>query len=232
MSQPAGRMQNKIHRLDVAQAQQRIWQDCIPITEYEMITVRDGLHRVLAEPIRSPINVPAHTNSAVDGYAISHQDIAAQGPRRLKVIGTARAGHPFSGELTSGQAVRIMTGAVLPAGAATVIMQEQVQVAGDLIEIDSHGRAGDNVRQAGEDLARGSIALAQGKRLLPADIGLLASLGINEIKVFRRLRVAFFSTGDELRSLGEPLGQGEIYDSNRYTLLAMLKALDLSLIHI
>jgi molybdopterin molybdotransferase len=230
MSQPASKLETQAFKLDVEQAQQRIWQDCTSISGYQKITLRDALHRILAESIQSPINVPAYTNSAVDGYALHHQDIPAQGKQRLAIIGRAFAGAPFEGTLRAGQAVRIMTGAVLPVGADCVIMQEQVRVSQDQIEIGAQHKIGENVRRAGEDLAVGEVALAPGKRLLPADLGLLASLGINELRVWRRLRVAFFSTGDELRSLGEPLAKGQIYDSNRYTILGMLKALDLELI--
>jgi len=230
MSQPANIIESDIKRLDVEQAQQRIWHDCTPIHGYQQITVREALHRILAEPIRSPINVPAYTNSAVDGYAIQHNDLSDKKNSRFMLVGTSWAGTPFDGEVSSGQAVRIMTGAVLPNGADTVIMQEDVDKQGEHITVRGQHKPGVNIRLAGEDLSAGGVALAQGKRLLPADLGLLASLGINEIKVYRRLRVAFFSTGDELRSLGEPLGKGEIYDSNRYTLLGMLKALDMDVI--
>jgi len=230
MSQPADVLGTHEFQLDVAEAQQRIWQDCTPVTGYQMITVREALHRILAESIASPINVPAFTNSAVDGYAVLSADIPQTGRQRLQVIGTAFAGEPFPGTLQSGQAVRIMTGAVIPEGADCVVMQEQVQIHQDTVEIGSQHRAGENIRRAGEDLAVGAAALSTGRRLEPADLGLLASLGINEIRVRRRLRVAFFSTGDELRSLGEPLAEGQIYDSNRYTLAGMLKALDLELI--
>ncbi len=230
MSQPAGKLDPHEFKLDVSEAQHRIWQDCTPITDYQMISVREALHRILAEAIISPIDVPAYTNSAVDGYAILSTDIPEQGRQKLQVIGTAFAGEPFTGELQPGQAVRIMTGAVIPEGANCVVMQEQVQLHQSHVEISGQHRGGENIRRAGEDLAAGAIALAEGKRLIPADLGLLASLGVNEIRVRRRLRVAFFSTGNELRSLGEPLAKGQIYDSNRYTLLGMLKALDLELI--
>ncbi|MFP4610829.1 MAG: molybdopterin molybdotransferase MoeA, partial [Thiohalophilus sp.] len=229
MSQPAAVIQSQVSRLDVEQAQQTIRADCMPITAHQQIAVREALHRILAEPVYSPINVPAHTNSAVDGYALRHSDLINPGTP-LTVIGTALAGTPFDGRIDSGQAVRIMTGAVLPDGADSVIMQEDVEKQGANITIHGNHKVGENVRQAGEDLAAGGIALQPGKRLQPADMGLLASLGTSEIKVFRRLRVAFFSTGDELCSLGEPLGKGEIYDSNRYTLLGMLRALDLDVI--
>lgn len=230
MLQPAGNLETRDFKLDVAEAQQRIWQDCTPITGSQMVSVREALHRILAAPIHSPINVPASTNSAVDGYALLSRDIPDEGGQVLRVIGTAYAGEPFTGRLYSGQAVRIMTGAVIPEGADCVVMQEQAQLHDDQVEISGQHREGENIRRAGEDLAAGAIALAPGKRLEPADLGLLASLGISEIRVWRRLRVAFFSTGNELRSLGEALDKGQIYDSNRYTLLGMLKALDLELI--
>ncbi|MGD8546702.1 MAG: molybdopterin molybdotransferase MoeA, partial [Thiohalophilus sp.] len=229
MSQPSSITKVQVSRLDVEQAQQTIWEDCTPIAGHQQITVREALHRILGEPIYSPINVPAHTNSAVDGYAVQHADLNDR-YAPLDVIGTALAGKPFTGQLASGQAVRIMTGAVLPEGADSVIMQEDVDQEGNQIFVQGRHRYGENVRQAGEDLTVGGVALAKGKRLQPADMGLLASLGTNELKVFRRLRVAFFSTGDELRSLGEPLAKGEIYDSNRYTLLGMLRALDMDVI--
>lgn len=228
MSQPATVMQSQVSRLDVEQARQTILADCSPITGHQQIAVREALHRILAEPVYSPINVPAHTNSAVDGYALCYNDPPAD--QQFDLIGSARAGTPFDGRVGPGQAVRIMTGAVLPDGADSVIMQEEIERQGDRLSVRGTHKPGENVRQAGEDLAAGGIALARGKRLQPADMGLLASLGTSEIKVFRRLRVAFFSTGDELRSLGEPLGKGEIYDSNRYTLLGMLRALDMEVI--
>lgn len=230
MGQVAKSFAQKVTKLTVDEARQLIWQDCGAITGYQQVAVREALHRVLAESIQSPINVPAHTNSAVDGYAIQHADVPTQGNRRLMVIGSAYAGTPFSGSLQRGEAVRIMTGAAIPDGADCVIMQEQVQMHQSQIEIDCHHKPGENVRQAGEDLAAGEEALATGRRLCPADLGLLASLGINELRVKRRLRVAFFSSGDELRSLGQPLGEGQIYDSNRYTILGLLQDLDLEVI--
>jgi molybdopterin molybdotransferase len=230
MSQPAGKLDSETFKLNVAQAQQRIWQDCTPISDHQTVTVHEALYRVLAEPIYSPINVPATTNSAVDGYAVRHADVIAADQQTLAVIGTAWAGSPYHGRLSSGQAVRIMTGAVIPEGANCVIMQEQVQASQDRIEIRGTHQAGDNIRQAGEDLAQGEKALDMGRRLQPADMGLIASLGINEIQVYRKLRVAFFSSGNELRSLGEPLAKGQIYDSNRYTLTGMLQAMAVELI--
>ena len=184
----------------------------------------------MAEDIRSHINVPTGTNSAMDGYAVNSGDIPSSGSAELSVLGTAWAGKPFGGKLTAGNCVRIMTGAIMPDGADTVIIQEDVQVTGAGIIIDGATRKGDNVRQAGEDIAAGDLILTRGRRLNPADIGLIASLGIAEVCVVRRLRVAFFSTGDELRSIGETLSDGAIYDSNRYTLYGMLERMGADII--
>ena len=196
----------------------------------EKIAIREALNRILAEDIRSRINVPSGANSAMDGYAVNSADIPPEGTAGLNVLGTAWAGKPFEGKLTAGNCVRIMTGAIMPEGADTVIIQEDVQAAGDGISIDGSTRKGDNVRQAGEDIAIGDLILTAGRRLNPADIGLIASLGIAEVSVVRRLRVAFFSTGDELRSIGETLSDGAIYDSNRYTLYGMLERMGADII--
>jgi molybdopterin molybdotransferase len=216
--------------LSSAEALERIYADLRPVTVSEPVALRSALGRVLAEPVHSRINVPSHTNSAMDGYAVRGADLPGSGTARLKVIGSSFAGHPFSGTVQGGQAVRIMTGAVVPAGSDTVIIQEQAEAHGDDIEIGAGHVAGQNVRNAGEDIAQGELVLAPGRRLNPADLGLLASLGITEVRVYRRLRVAFFSTGDELRSLGEDLAPGEIYDSNRYTLYGMLTQLSADII--
>ncbi len=191
----------------------------------EQVALRAALGRVLAEEILSPVNVPSHTNSAMDGYAVRGTDLPASGETTLAVVGTAYAGNPFAGSVEPGQCVRIMTGAMMPPGADTVVMQEQVARNGETIRLGEGHRTGQNVRQAGEDLAAGRPALPAGQRITPAELGLLASLGVAEVRVQRRLRVAFFSTGDELRSIGEPLAEGEIYDSNRYTLHGMLSRL-------
>jgi molybdopterin molybdotransferase len=216
--------------LTVEQARQRIMAAVEPVAGIEKIALRSALGRILAEDIHSPIDVPSHTNSAVDGYALAGVELSAQGTIKLRVIGTSWAGRPFSGHVRSGECVRIMTGAAVPAGADTVAMQEHVQVESDVIKIESGLRSGDNVRAAGEDLAKGQLALARGKQILPPELGLLASLGMVEVAVRRHLRVAFFSTGDELRSLGQPLAEGEIYDSNRYTLYGMLTRLGVNIL--
>ena len=211
-------------------ALEQVKSGAVRIKGIEKIAIREALNRILAEDIRSHINVPTGTNSAMDGYAVNSGDIPAGGSAGLSVLGTAWAGQPFGGELTAGSCVRIMTGAIMPDGADTVIIQEDVQVTGSGIIIDGATRKGDNVRQAGEDIAAGDLILTRGRRLNPADIGLIASLGIAEVCVVRRLRVAFFSTGDELRSIGETLSDGAIYDSNRYTLYGMLERMGADII--
>jgi len=174
--------------------------------------------------------VPAHDNSAMDGYAVRFSDLDPDGETLLAEAGTALAGRPFQGMLGAKQCVRIMTGAVMPAGADTVVIQEVVRAAGKQIAIPAGQKSRQNVRYAGEDLRVGVPVLASGKHLLPSDIGLIASLGIGEVRVRRRLRVAFFSTGDELASIGSALKEGEVYDSNRYTLHGMLARLGVEII--
>ena len=212
--------------LPVSSAQQVIRTYIRPIDSIEKVAIRSALGRVLAADIISPINVPSHDNSAMDGYALRAADLGAQ-PVRLRIAGTAYAGRAFDGNVGPGECLRIMTGAIMPAGCDTVIPQEFTRD-GDAETVTippGMVRPGDNRRFAGEDLAAGSPALRRGKILRPADLGLLASLGIPEVPVQRRLRVAFFSTGDELRSVGEPLDEGCVYDSNRYTLFGMLQRL-------
>ena len=216
--------------LTVAEAQARILDGVTAVIATESLPVREALDRVLAEAIVSPIDVPSHTNSAMDGYAVRAEDLPADGVREFPVPGTSWAGRPWSAPIEPGQSVQIMTGGMMPQGADTVVMQEQVEREGDTVRIGSGHRCGQNVRAAGEDLAAGQPVFAAGKRLTTADIGVLASLGMAEVEVFRRLKVAFFSTGDELRAVGEPLEPGEIYDSNRYTLYGMLKKLDVEII--
>lgn len=196
-----------------------------PITGREFVAVRTALGRILAADIIAPHDVPAHDNSAMDGFAVRFDSLSAEGETRLTVVGTAFAGNAFSGLVGKGQAVRIMTGAVLPAGADTVVVQEVTRVEDGAVFVPAGQKAGQNTRRAGEDLARGGVALAAGQLVGAAELGLIASLGIAEVEVKRRLRVAFFSTGDELASLGMPLAPGQIYDSNRYTLHALLTQL-------
>jgi molybdopterin molybdotransferase len=213
--------------LPVRHAQQIIRDFVTPIDSVEKVALRSALDRVLAADMVSPISVPAHDNSAMDGYALRGADLKAGQRTTLKVVATIYAGRPSDVVPGPGECVRIMTGGVMPAGCDSVIPQEHVAVTDESsIGIDPGTiRTGDNRRFAGEDLMAGSPALKKGKIIRPADLGLLASLGIAEVPVQRRLRVAFFSTGDELRSIGEPLEAGCVYDSNRYTLFGMLARL-------
>jgi len=205
--------------------------DCVkPLESYVKIGIRSSLNRVLAKNIVSPINVPAHTNSAMDGYAINGKDIPSTGETKLSIIATIFAGQPTTKTISTGQCARIMTGGKMPKGADTVIMQEHVTRNNDTIKINNKHIVGQNVRSAGEDLAVDELVLDAGHYLTSAEIGLLASIGIPETVVFRKLRVAFFSTGDELRSIGEPLNEGQIYDSNRYTIHCMLTRLGVDII--
>ena len=221
--------------LTVAEARERILAGITPIASSERLALRNGLHRFLAEAVVSPIDVPGHTNSAMDGFALRAEDLPGE-RTDLKLIGTAYAGTPFPGHCERGECVRIMTGAPMPVGTDTVVMQEQaLEIGEDRIRIGQGHRPGQNVRQAGEDIARNAVVLDAGRRLTPADLGILSSLGFAEVSVYRRPRVAFFSTGDELRGVGEVLNEGEIYDSNRYSLYGMLhragvEALDLGVV--
>jgi len=201
-----------------------------PLQSRECLPLRNALGRVLAEDILSPCNVPNHNNSAMDGYALNADDIATAGTTTLKIAGTAFAGKSFSGQVGKGECVRIMTGAVMPEGCDSVVIQEQVKVSGDTIVFDEGVRRGQNLRYAGEDLTLGQTVFPTGHLVRPADLGLIASLGIGEVRVYRKLRVAFFSTGDELASIGQPLQEGQVYDSNRYTLYGMLARLGVDII--
>jgi molybdopterin molybdotransferase len=207
--------------MSVAQARAFIAQFLQPVTETETLPIRKSLGRVLAADIISPSNVPNHNNSAMDGFAFKHSD----GIKIIKVIGTAFAGKPFEGIVKAGECVKIMTGAVIPPGTDTVIMQEKTATKSDCITLLDTPVKGANVRLAGEDLSLGQTVLAKGQHLKPADLGLIASLGVSEVQVYRQLKVAFFSTGDELVSVGKKLEEGQIYDSNRYTLFGMLSRL-------
>ncbi len=211
--------------MPVAKAREVIARFLRPVTATERLSIRSALGRVLAEDVVSPLNVPAHDNSAMDGYAVRFADLRADGEVALKSIGSSFAGAPFRGTVAVGQCVRIMTGGVVPAGADTIVMQEHVKAAEDAVTIGPGHKKGQNLRRAGEDLKAGQVALKRGLALRPAEIGLVSSLGIGEVTVYRRLRVAFFSTGDELISIGTQPGEGQIFDSNRYTIHGMLTRL-------
>jgi molybdopterin molybdotransferase len=229
ISQPSCADAVDSNALPVAEAIQRINAIVEAVQDTECVPIRAALERTLADDLYSTINVPRHTNSAVDGYAISAIDLSHDTSKALTVVGTAFAGQPYKDKIQPGQCVRIMTGAKMPAGTDTVIMQEHVSLHDDVIRFNPDHEAGQNVRHAGEDLTIGQVAIPAGKKLTPAELGMLASMGIEEVNVRRKLRVSFFSTGNELRSLGQPLSEGEIYDSNRYTLHGMLSRLQVEI---
>jgi len=216
--------------LHVERARAAILACVEPLTGTERVPVRSALGRVLAEDVTSPFDVPAHRNSAMDGWAVRACDLAPDRETRLREIGTALAGRAFRGVVGPGESVRVMTGAVMPEGTDTVIVQEAVRSEGDYVVVPAGQKAGQNVREAGEDIRKGSVALAAGTLVRPAQLGLLGSLGRVEVAVRRRPRVAFFSTGDELTSAGETLAPGQVYDSNRYTIYGMLARLGFDLL--
>jgi len=201
-----------------------------PVSGDERVPVRDALGRVLAQEIVPAINVPGHDNSAMDGWAVRGSDLNSVRDISLTEVGKALAGQPYPGRVAAGECVRVMTGAVMPQGTDTVVVQEVCRVEGNRIAIPPGQNAGQNVRAAGEDLKAGVPVLRAGQLLRPAELGLIASLGIGEVSVRRKLRVAFFSTGDELASIGSPLEKGQVYDSNRYTLHGMLARLGVEIL--
>jgi molybdopterin molybdotransferase len=216
--------------LPIDEARARIVAEIAPVDGEDRLALPQALGRVLASAVRSTIDVPSHRNSAMDGYALDGRELPRTGSTSFEVVGTSWAGRPYVGAVGPGQCVRIMTGAMLPETTDTVVMQEHVRIETARAVIESGHKAGQNVRQAGEDIRRGAVALEAGTLLRPAHLGLLASIGVGEVPVRRRPRVAILSTGDELRSIGEELGPGQIYDSNRYTLQGMLARLPLEVI--
>jgi len=196
----------------------------VAVTERETVALDAAAGRILAADLTSSRNVPPHDNSAVDGYALVHADLNADQPTTLEIIGRAAAGHPFEGDFRPGAALRIFTGAAMPAGPDTVVMQEDAQVAedGNSVTVPAGLSPGANRRMAGEDVKDSDVILAVGRALRPQDIGLAASVGIDQIPVFRRLRVAVFSTGDEVRNPGDELDPGAIFDANRFVLKGLL----------
>ncbi len=202
-----------------------------PVIETEEATVFEALGRVLAEDLVSPISVPPHDNSAMDGFAFDGAALADGVPLVLKVVGSTLAGDVWSTAVGRGEAVKITTGAVMPPGLDTVVPLELVQLNGATVTLAAAVvRQGDNRRCLGEDLLQGQAALARGDLLGPAALGLIASLGVARVRVVRRLRVAYFSTGNEILSLGEPARPGAVYDSNRYTVFGLLRRLGIEMI--
>jgi molybdopterin molybdotransferase len=217
--------------LSVAQAREAIAAALRPITQAEDLPVDQALGRVLAVDVISPIDVPAHDNSAMDGYAFDGRALRQDGPTLLRSVGTLMAGAPYGGTVGTGDCLRIMTGAVMPTGLDTVVPLELCRSEGSLVHVEAGViRAGENRRRRGEDLAAGRPAVQAGRFLKPADMGLIASLGVERVPVFRRLRVALFSTGDEIRTLGQPLDPGCVYDSNRYSLMGALQRLGMEVV--
>jgi molybdopterin molybdotransferase len=208
--------------LPIEAARSLIFERVGIVAGVETIGLAQGDGRTLAEPVTAPSNVPGFTNSAVDGYAVRFDDLAADAETRLVCDGRIAAGHASGDRLEAGSAARIFTGAVMPEGADTVIMQEDCRKDGGAVFIRPGIKRGANRRLAGEDIAAGSVALAAGRRLGPAELGLLAALGQATLPVRRRLSVGLFSTGDELREPGTTLAPGQIYDANRFMLASML----------
>jgi molybdopterin molybdotransferase len=217
--------------ISVTEALDRIEQRVLAVHACERLPIRECLGRVNNEAVKSPHNVPPLPNSAMDGFAVAIGSLQKDAVTELEEVGTAYAGNPFTGSCASGQCVRIMTGALIPEGADAVIMQEQAEVGDNgKIRVDANHRVGENIRQAGEDVKQDETVIEAGVRLSPADLGVLASLGIGQLQVKRKPVVAFFSTGDELVPVGEPLEPGKIYDSNRYSLHGMLSRLSVDII--
>lgn len=208
--------------LSLKEALERIKASIHPVSGTEKIMLQNALGRVLSESVYSPINIPHDRNAAMDGYAFASSDIAHKQAFALSLVGASWAGRPFLGQLKPGQCISIFTGAVVPSEADSVIMQEHVQVQGQTIHFLADTKAHQNIREAGEDVKQGGLLCAHPKILTAVDLGLLASAGICDVTVRRSVKIAFFSTGDELTALGQPLESGKIYDSNRYILNGLL----------
>ena len=211
--------------LSVDAALGRIEERVTAVVETETVPLGSACGRILAQNVVASINLPPHANSAVDGYAFAHADLVRGRETVLRVLGRAAAGHTLGRPAERGGAIRIFTGAPMPEGTDTVMMQEDCVVEDGRVLLKPGIKKGANRRHAGEDVADGQVALAAGRRLSPADLGLAAALGYCELPVFRRLRVALLSTGDEVREPGMALGPGMIYDANRFMLAALLNGL-------
>ncbi|MBK0095083.1 molybdopterin molybdotransferase MoeA [Erwinia sp. S63] len=209
--------------ISLEDAQQKMLQQLTPISDCLSVSLFEAAGRITAKPVTSPLDVPPFDNSAMDGYAVRLSEIVPG--REFPVAGKAFAGAPFNGEWPVGSMIRIMTGAPIPAGCDAVVMQEQTEQREGGIVITAEVRDGQNIRRIGEDIQAGKQVLDAGVRLGAAELPLLASLGIAEVSVLRKLRVAIFSTGDELQAVGQPLADGQIYDTNRFTVSLMLNKL-------
>ena len=221
--------QDGSHPASPAHALHTILEKIAPLPGEDTVPLRQLLHRVLSRELQSGINVPPQRNAAMDGYALNGKALAAAtGAKPLQVLGTSLAGHPCKSTIGPEECVRITTGALLPPGADTVVAQERISLEGSHIVLNGPWRVGENIREAGEDIRAGDTVLQAGQLIGPAELGLVASLGITELKVREQPKVAFFSTGDEIYPAGHSLPPGGIYDSNRHTLYGMLKELGIS----
>ncbi|MBS9432858.1 molybdopterin molybdotransferase MoeA [Photorhabdus hainanensis] len=214
--------------ISLQQALEKLLTQVTPLTDTETVNLPQASGRITATNIISPINVPPFANSAMDGYAVRYADL--NGAKPLPLAGKALAGSPFQGEWPIATCIRIMTGAPIPIGADTVIMQEHAEITDNGIVFTQPAKQGQNIRLAGEDITKGAVVLPAGNKLSTAQLPLIASLGVTEVEVVRKLKVAIFSTGDELQAIGQPLKEGQIYDTNRFAIRLMLEKLDCDVI--
>ncbi|MDE0308681.1 MAG: molybdopterin molybdotransferase MoeA [Acidiferrobacterales bacterium] len=222
----------RIGLIPIADAEKALLDEVVPIADTEVVSLPDAVGRILAEPVASTIDVPPHANSAMDGYAVCGDSLPSDGVHRFTVVGTALAGKPWEHPCQPDETVQVMTGAVMPQGTDTVVIQEDVQLENQIAIVSAGHRTGQNVRQAGEDLERDETAVDAGVRVGAAELGVLASVGVGRVCVFRKPIVAIFSTGDELRNAGDDLPPGAIYDSNRYTLIGLLQSMGLEILNL
>ena len=213
--------------LPLEEALELLAERIVPIADTETLPLASAADRVLAANLTSDRNVPPHNNSAVDGYAVRHADIPTEGEIDLTIVDRAAAGHPAEKAVGEGQAIRIFTGAAMPEGGDSVFMQEDTRASedGSRVTVPAGLKSGANHRKAGEDIAVGDVILHKGRRLRPQDLGLAASIGTESVQVFRQLKAAIFSTGDEIREPGQPLEVGAIYDANRFVLRGLVEKL-------
>lgn len=214
--------------ISLEQALEKLFSQTQTITCSETIPLTDATQRIAATDIISPINVPPFDNSAMDGYGLRFSEWDGKTP--MPIAGKSFAGQPMQGELPQGSCVRIMTGAPIPHGVDTVIMQEEAEETAQGILFTGTVKKGSNIRRAGEDIAKGSSVIPAGTLLSTAQLPLISSLGVSTVNVYRRLKVAVFSTGDELQAVGLPLAEGQIYDTNRFTVRLMLEKLNCEII--
>lgn len=207
----------------IAEAAKRILSEIKAIEDSEYVDINNAVGRILADTVYSSMNVPPHSNSAMDGYAVSAKAMPETGNKEFSVVGTALAGKPWMGKCQSNQVVQVMTGAVMPEGTDTVIIQEEVSIQGRTAILSAKFKPGQNVRAAGEDIEKGTVALSSGEKIGAAEMGVLASIGTEQVRVIRKPVAAIFSTGDELKVPGQSLEPGNIYDSNRYVLVGLLQ---------